>query len=93
MNIKPLFDRVVVKPIAMTSSSDSSIILPELSKKPELCEVISLGYGNVENNPYNFTVKVGDRVLFNKYAGSDFVVNNETFTIIKEIDILGILED
>lgn len=93
MKIQPLFDRVVVKPVQVDTSSDSSIIVPETIKKPEVCEVVSLGIGKVENSDYTFTVKVGDKVLFNKYAGSDFIVDNETFTIIKEIDILGVLEN
>ena len=93
MKIQPLFDRVVVKPVQVDTISDSSIIVPETIKKPEVCEVVSLGIGKVENSDYTFTVKVGDKVLFNKYAGSDFIVDNETFTIIKEIDILGVLEN
>ena len=93
MNIKPLFDRVVVKPIKAEEESVGNIILPELTKKPEVCEVVSLGVGDIKGSPYTFTVKVGDRVLFNRYSGSDFVVNNESFIIIKEIDILGILEN
>ena len=92
MKIQPLFDRVVVKPVVVDTPTDSSNILPERTQKPELCEVVSLGIGKVDNNEFSFTVKVGDKVLFNRYAGSDFIINNETFTIIKEIDILGVVE-
>lgn len=91
MHIKPLFDRVVVKPIAITNEKQGNIILPELTNKPELSEVVALGKSSSDPN-YQFTVKIGDKVLFNKYAGSDFVINGEHFTIIKEIDILGIVE-
>ncbi|MBO7219370.1 MAG: co-chaperone GroES [Clostridia bacterium] len=93
MKIQPLFDRVVVKPVKLDTTKTQGIIVPESIQKPEISEVIALGIGNIENNPYTFTVKVGDKVLFNKYAGSDFVVNNETLTIIKEIDILGVIEN
>ena len=93
MKIQPLFDRVVVKPVKLDTTKTQGIIVPESIQKPEISEVIALGIGKIENNPYTFTVKVGDKVLFNKYAGSDFVVNNETLTIIKEIDILGVIEN
>ena len=90
MHIKPLFDRVVVKPITEQNEHTGSIILPELTEKPELCEVVALGVSLDES--HKFVVKVGDKVLFNRYSGSDFIINNEHFTIIKEIDILGIVE-
>ena len=92
MKIKPLFDRVVVKPIKEKSEKIGNIILPESSKQPEICEVISLGTGNVDNKEVQFEVKVGDRVVFNKYSGCEFVIDNEVHIIIKEKDILGIIE-
>ena len=92
MNIKPLFDRVVVKPIKEKTEKIGNIILPESSKQPEISEVIALGTGKIDNKEVEFEVKVGDRVIFNKYSGCEFIINNEVFTIIKEKDILAIIE-
>lgn len=92
MNIKPLFDRVVVKPIKEKTEKIGNIILPESSKQPEISEVIALGTGKIDNKEVEFEVKVGDRVIFNKYSGCEFIMNNEVFTIIKEKDILAIIE-
>ena len=92
MNIKPLFDRVVVKPIKEKTEKIGNIILPESSKQPEISEVIALGTGKIDNKEVEFEVKVGDRVMFNKYSGCEFIINNEVFTIIKEKDILAIIE-
>ena len=92
MKIKPLFDRVVVKPIKEKSEKIGSIILPESSKQPEISEVIALGSGKVEGEEVSFEVKIGDRVIFNKYSGCEFVIDNEVHIIIKEKDILGIIE-
>lgn len=92
MNIKPLFDRVVVKPIKEKTEKIGNIILPESSKQPEISEVIALGSGKLDNKEVLFEVKVGDRVIFNKYSGCEFIINNEIFTIIKEKDILAIID-
>ena len=92
MNIKPLFDRVVIKPIKEKTEKIGNIILPESSKQPEISEVIALGTGKLDNKEVEFEVKVGDRVIFNKYSGCEFIINNEVFTIIKEKDILAIIE-
>ena len=92
MKIKPLFDRVVVKPIKEKTEKIGNIILPESSKHPEICEVIALGVGKVEDKDVSFQVKIGDRVVFNKYSGCEFVIDNEVHIIIKEKDILGIIQ-
>ena len=92
MNIKPLFDRVVVKPIKEKTEKIGNIILPESSKQPEISEVIALGTGKIEGKDVQFEVKVGDKVIFNKYSGCEFIIDNDVFTIIKEKDILAIVE-
>ena len=92
MKIKPLFDRVVVKPIKEKKEKIGNIILPESSKQPEICEVIALGTGKVDDKDVSFEVNVGDKVVFNKYSGCEFVIDNEGHIIIKEKDILGIIE-
>ena len=92
MKLKPLFDRVVVKPIKEKSEKIGNIILPESTKHPEICEVIALGVGKVDEKDVSFQVKLGDKVVFNKYSGCEFVLDNEVHIIIKEKDILGIIE-
>jgi chaperonin GroES len=92
MKIKPLFDRVVVKTLPQTPEKIGNIILPEIAKKPEISEVVSLGIGKLDGKEIDFEVKVGDKVIFNKYSGSEFKIENETYTIIKEKDILAIIE-
>lgn len=92
MKIKPLFDRVVVKPIKEKPEKIGNIILPESTKCPEISEVVALGVGNVDGKKIEFEVKVGDRVIFNKFSGNDFKIDNEMYTIIKEKDILAIID-
>ena len=91
MKLKPLFDRVVVVPIPEKEEKIGNIILPEIAKKPEISEVVALGVGEVDGKKYEFEVKVGDKVIFNKFAGREFKINGEVYTIIKEKDILAIL--
>ena len=92
MKIKPLFDRVVVKPIKEKQDKIGNIILPESTKHPEISEVVALGTGKVDGEEVKFEVQIGDRVIFNKYSGNDFKIENEMYTIIKEKDILAIIE-
>jgi chaperonin GroES len=92
MKIKPLFDRVVVKPLKDKPEKIGNIILPESTKHPEISEVIALGTGKIDGKKVNFEVKIGDKVIFNKYSGSEFKIDNQMYTIIKEIDILAIIE-
>lgn len=92
MKLKPLFDRVVVRTLPDKPDKIGSIILPEITKAPEICEVVSLGIGDIDGKDVNFTVKIGDKVVFNKYAGSEFKIDGETYIVIKEKDILAIIE-
>ncbi len=92
MKIKPLFDRVVVKPIKEKTEKIGNIILPESSKQPEISEVIALGTGKLDGKEVEFEVSIGDKVIFNKYSGCEFIIDNKPFTIIKEKDILAIIE-
>ena len=87
MKLKPLFDRVVVKPLPEKPEKIGSIILPEISKAPEICEVVALGSGEIDGKSVNFSVKIGDKVIFNKYAGSEFKIDNIIYTINDIIDI------
>ncbi len=92
MKLKPLFDRVVVKALPIKNEKIGSIILPEITKQPEVSEVVALGTGKVDGKDVEFELKLGDHVIFNKFNGNEFKIGNETFTIIKEKDILAILE-
>jgi len=92
MKIKPLFDRVVVKPIKEKNEKIGNIILPETTQKPEISEVVALGTGKIEGKEVTFEVNIGDKVIFNKYSGNEFILDQEVYTIIKEKDILAIIE-
>lgn len=94
MNIKPLFDRVVVKKLPENKQEKiGNIILPEITKKPEISEVVALGTGELDGKKVEFEVKIGDKVIFNKFVGNEFKLDNETYTILKQQDILAIIED
>ena len=67
--------------------------MPEIAKQPEISEVVSLGIGKLDNKEITFEVKLGDKVIFNKFNGNEFKINNENYTIIKEKDILAIIKD
>ena len=94
MQIKPLADRVVVKAIEMEEKTKSGIVLPDTAKeKPQEGEIMAVGPGRYEEGklvPMN--VKKGDRVLFAKYAGTEVKLDGEEYRIMRESDILGILD-
>lgn len=86
MNIKPLADRVVIKMTEAEETTQSGIILTGAAKeKPQVAEVVAVG-------PEKMDVKVGDKVLTNKYAGTEVKMDGETYTILKVEDILAIVE-
>ena len=93
MKIKPLFDRIVLKNIK--EERKSSLILPEtMSEKSQISVVEAIGTGGkVDGNEIDFQVKVGDRVIYNKFSAHEFHIDGESFLIISQNDILGKLED
>ena len=95
MKLKPLLDRVVVKMVETEETTKSGIILTASAKeKPQIAEVIAVGPGGmVDGKEVKMQVKVGDKVLCSNYAGSNFKVDGKEFTIIKQSDILAIVED
>ncbi|MBP5593339.1 MAG: co-chaperone GroES [Clostridia bacterium] len=95
MKINPLFDRVVIKPIESEETTKSGIVLlPKDQEKPQMAEVVSVGPGGlVDGKEIKMTVKVGDKVLCSKYAGSEFKIDGKEFTILRQSDILAIVED
>lgn len=94
MNIKPLFDRVVLKIEKEQTTNVGGIFLPDMSKeKSQVAIVVAVGNGgNVDGKDTKMEVKVGDKVLFSKFAGTEFKYNNEDLLIIKQTDILAIIE-
>ncbi|CDI50617.1 co-chaperone GroES [Clostridium tetani] len=94
MNIRPLGDRVVIKGIEIEETTKSGIVLPGTAKeKPQEAEVIAVGPGGiVDGKEVKMEVKVGDRVLFSKYAGNEVKVDDIEYTILRQDDILAVLE-
>lgn len=89
VNFRPLADRVLIEPTAAETKTASGIIIPDNAKeKPQEGTVIAVGNGLVDEP---MTVKVGDKVLYGKYAGSELKIDGNDYLIAKESDILGIL--
>ena len=95
MNIKPLFDKVVVESVTQEEKTKSGFFLPtSAQEKPQTCQVVAVGPGGIiDGKEIVMQVKVGDKVLCANSAGSNFKVNGKEFTIIKQSDILAIVED
>ena len=95
MKLKPLADRVVIKLVEAEEKTKSGIILTGSAKeKPEVAEVIEVGPGGmVDGKEVVMTVKVGDKVLTSKYSGNDVKVDGEECTIVRQSDILAIVEE
>ena len=96
MKLRPLYDRVVVKKLEVEQKTSGGIILPDTAKEEsQLGEVVAVGEGKLldsgELRPLK--VKVGDRVLFSKYAGNEVKVEGEELLILREEDILAVVEE
>lgn len=92
INLQPLGDRVVVKPIPKEEVTKGGIVLPDTAKeKPQEGEVIAVGPGRLSEDGKRITmeVKVGDRVIYAKYAGTEIKLNGEELIILRESDILA----
>ncbi len=95
MKIRPLHDRLIVKRVEEEERTKGGIIIPDNAKeKPQQGEVIAVGSGKVldDGKRTALEVKKGDRVLFGKYAGSEIKIDGNDFLIMKEEDVLGVLE-
>ncbi|HOQ97752.1 MAG TPA: co-chaperone GroES [Anaerolineae bacterium] len=95
LNIKPLGDRVVVEPIEREETTASGLVLPETAKeKPQEGTVVAAGPGRLTDDGTRLPmdVKVGDRVLYQKYAGNEFKLNDKKYLVLGEKDILAILQ-
>jgi len=95
MNIRPLNDRILVKRIEEETTSKGGIIIPDSAKeKPAEGKIAAVGAGRTSDKGdlIPMQVKVGDRVLFSKYGGTDVKLDGEDYLIMREDDILGVLE-
>ena len=95
MNIRPLHDRLIVKRLAEEEKTKGGIIIPDNAKeKPQEGEVIAVGSGKIlqDGQRVPLQVKKGDRVLFGKYSGNEIKVDGDDFLMMREDDVLGILE-
>ncbi|MDI3328848.1 MAG: co-chaperone GroES [Alicyclobacillaceae bacterium] len=92
--IKPLADRVVIRPVEREEKTASGIVLPDTAKeKPQEGEVVAVGPGRYEDGRrIEMEVKVGDRVIFSKYAGTEVKYDGVEYLILRESDILAVLE-
>ncbi len=94
MKIKPLGDRVVIKLLESEETTKSGIVLPGTAKeKPQMAEVVAVGPGGVvDGKEIKMEVKVGDKVIMSKYAGTEVKFDNQEYTILRQSDILAIVE-
>ncbi|WP_124552050.1 co-chaperone GroES [Methylophilus methylotrophus] len=95
MNIRPLYDRVIVKRVEQQRTTASGIVIPDTAaEKPEQGEVIAVGSGKQlqDGGLRPLEVKVGNHILFGKYAGQTVKLNGEELLVMREEDILGVIE-
>lgn len=95
MKLVPLGDKVVLKQLEAEETTKSGIVLPgQAQEKPQQAEVIAVGPGGVvDGKEVQMQVKVGDKVIYSKYAGTDVKLEEETFIIVKQNDIVAVVED
>jgi chaperonin GroES len=95
MKLKPLQDRVIVKQSVAEEKTKSGILLPDTAQeKPTRGKVVAVGPGKLDDKgkPMELGLRVGDTVYYGKYSGTEVEVNSEKFVILRETDILGVLE-
>ena len=94
MNVKPLGDRVVIKNVEIEETTKSGIVLPGAAKeKPQMAEVIAVGPGGmVDGKEIVMQVSVGQKVIYSKYAGTEVKIDNQEVIIVRQADILAIVE-
>src|SRR5947208_9441854 len=95
MNIRPLYDRIVVKRIEEQESTRNGIVIPDSAKeKPQEGEVIAIGKGKRldDGKMVALDIKAGDRILFGKYSGNEIQLDGTEYIIMREDDVLGVLD-
>ena len=95
MKFKPLFDRIVVDPQVEENISKSGIVLPETSQeRPQIGVVVCVGDGeNFDGVETKMKVKIGDKILFQKYAGNELKIDGKTYVVLRQIDVIGVFND
>ena len=94
MKIRPLGDRIVLKKAEAEEKTASGIILTGAAKEqPQFAEVVAVGSGVVDGKEITMEINVGDKVIYNKYAGTEVKIEDEEFIVIKQDDVVGVLED
>ncbi len=95
INIKPLFDNVLVKPLQAEERLPSGIVLPDSAKeKPQTGQIMAVGPGSTDDkgNPIKMVVKVGQKVMYKKWGGNEVKVNGEEWMLVEQKDILAIVD-
>ena len=94
MKIKPLFDRFFLLPEENEKETKSGILLPQMAQeKSQLATVVAVGEGqNTDGKEVGMKVKVGDRVLYGKYSGTEINIDDKKYVVIRQLDILAIIE-
>ncbi len=94
MTLKPLFDKVVIEAVEAQETTASGIVLPGTAQeKPQMAKILAVGPGGmIDGKEVVMQVKVGDTILYNKYAGSEFKLDGKTVTILRQSDVLAIVE-
>jgi len=95
INIKPLFDNVLIRPLEAETKTASGILLPETAKeKPQMGEVMAVGPGSVDENgkTVKMVVRVGEKVMYKKWGGNEIKINGEEWLLVEQKDVLAIVE-
>ena len=96
MNLKPLYDNIIVKQLKEEETTKSGIVLPDTinKEKPQQGEVIAVGPGKKDNNGnlIEMSLKIGDKILFSRYSPNEVKIDNEEYLVMKEGDVLAIIE-
>ena len=96
MNLKPLGDNIIVKPVSKEETTKSGIILPETldKEKPEQGEVIAVGPGKILDNGNRspMEVKIGDKIIFKKYSPDEFKIDGQEVLVLNQSDVIAVLE-
>jgi chaperonin GroES len=94
MKIKPLFDRIVIEAVEAEEKTKSGIVLPNTAQeKPQLARVLAVGPGGlIDGKDVAMQLKVGDTILYSKYAGSEFKLDGKEVTILRQSDVLAVVE-
>ena len=96
MNLRPLYDRIMIRRIEQQEQIEGGIVIPDTAKeKPQEGEVVAVGKGKrlKDGAMAPLDVKVGDRILFGKYSGSEINLDGQEYLIMREDDVLGVVED